>query len=117
MAPVKKNLKKAAPAEAAPVVETPEVAAMTELVAKLSIEGDRLPTAAAIAKTFQEGGAKALKANELYNKLQAAASDAEKSADARLGAVVAFAELWKVNGGRVRAVRDRRAAAHPRPPV
>lgn len=41
--------------------ETPEVKAMTELVAKLSLADERAPTAATIAKTFKDGGAKALK--------------------------------------------------------
>lgn len=34
---------------------------MTELVAKLSLAEERAPTAATIAKTFKDGGAKALK--------------------------------------------------------
>lgn len=38
---------------------------MTELVAKLSLAEERAPTAATIAKTFKDGGAKALKVGTL----------------------------------------------------
>lgn len=95
MAPVKKNSKKAA--VAAPVVEeAPEIKAMTELVAKLSLGAERAPTAAQIAKTFKDGGAKALKANNLWDKVKEATNSTD--AATREGAVVAIAELRKVGG-------------------
>lgn len=69
---------------------------MTELVAKLSLSEERTATAATIAKTFKDGGAKALKANELYNKLKAALASTD--AATREGAVAAVAECIQVNG-------------------